>query len=178
MNTMDRPRERNVRESLVAMRRAALADPNPGDVPLTDRRHVWDTVGLTEPDRPTRVILTIDVGYHVSGFLPNSDFEKCWHLSVSHPSKLDGPSREPEAPTREEVWAWAVACFGEREARTYAHVEPPIQSSLDNLVTEHGRMPGVAHVRIWLDEFNRPLLTLGEPYHVRLADWSPPEADR
>lgn len=146
-----------------------LARPWRGDTPLMDPRHVWDTTALTEPGRPTRILFSLDYGYHASGWFANSDFEQCLHLSISHkPDNIQvGETASPIAPTDEEIRAWGVATFG--EDRHKALVEPPASPlSIDVLVER--RSPGVAHIRLWLDRDGNRVKPVGEPYHLRPWD--------
>ena len=112
---------------------------------------------LTE-DRPVRLALTFDQGTHASGWWRNSEYDRCWHLSLSWPR----PAGPPEAPADREVRAWARAFFGRDVAKTWTE---PSASPLDI----HGRLPGVVHVRLFLDQDNRPIQPTGEVY--TLVPW-------
>lgn len=168
----ERARERllaKARSHLQRMLPFVMAHPWRGDSSLVDPRHVWDTSALTEPGRPTRVLFSLDFGYHGSGWFANSDFERCLHLSISHKPETirDGEVAKPIAPSDEEVRAWGVAAFG--EDRHKALVEPPASPlSIDVLVER--RSPGVAHIRLWLDRDGNPIKPEGEVYHLRPWD--------
>lgn len=125
-------------------------------------RHYLDTTALTEPGRPVRIVLTYDVGHHACGWWRNSDYNQCWHLSVSWPAGVPVPGRPPtylEAPPDAEVRAWARALFGEHVVWTWT--EPPA-STLDPY-----RRPGVAHVRLFTDRAGAPILPEGEVYDLK-----------
>lgn len=148
--------------SLEQLRRNAMGDPNPTQGTMS--LHVWDTVGLTEPDRPTRVMLTLDVGTHASGWWRNSDYDRCLHLSISHPVVLAGHVLRLEAATLDEVRAWARAAFPDHYRMTWT--EPPA-SLFDQDVLLDRRRPGVWHVRLFLDRQNRPIQPEGEVYNLK-----------
>jgi hypothetical protein len=163
------------------MTRSAFADPWPGNEPIRDRRHVLDTTAITEPGRPTRIIFTLDIGYHTSGWFANSDYERCLHLSVSHP-RLDviRTYRVPrdvgsgvflgtdiDTPTDEEARAWGRVFF--RAEATKAWFEPAVGT------TDPYRSPGVVHLRLYLDPAGRPIIPVGEVYDLRpFADGTSP----
>jgi hypothetical protein len=128
-------------------------------------RHVLATTALTEPGRPVRLLLTYDAGYHACGWWRNSDYDRCWHLSVSCLAGLLVPGRAPtdvEAPSDDEVRAWSRALFGEHVVWTWT--EPPA-STLDPY-----RKPGVAHVRLFTDRAGTPILPVGEVYDLKPWD--------
>lgn len=162
----------------------AKANPWPGNEPIRDRRHVLDTSAITEPGRKTRVIFTLDAGYHASGWFANSDYERCFHLSLSHPrpevvriyripSDVD-PLRTPyvgsdiETPTDDEARAWGRVFF--REHATKALFEPAV-GPLDPY-----RTPGVVHLRLYIDQAGTPIVPRGEVYDLLpFADGSSPK---
>lgn len=150
-------------------REMVMQRPWRGDTPLLDPRHVWDTTALTEPDRPTRVMFSLDHDYHASGWFANSDFDRCLHLSISHkPDAIAiGETAAPIAPTDAEIRAWGIAAFG--EDRRLALVEPPA-SPLSIDVLYERRSPGVAHIRLWLDQQGNPIKPEGEVYHLKPWD--------
>lgn len=161
--------------------RVAKMNPQRGDQPMVDRRRVLDTEAILDPGRPTRVLVSIDVGYATSGWFANSDWERCWHISVSHPD-VEGWRRakrlglrppHPEAPDRAEVAAWAQAAYG--DDRRLAWYEPPASAFDIN-----GRTPGVWHVRLYLHpDTGLPFKPEGEPHHYKPHDdITPPKADR
>lgn len=162
---MTTPPVRRLRE----LRRLARQHPWHGQE-VIDRMHTWDTVALLEPDRPTRIMLTYDVGYHLCGWWRNSDYDRCYHLSISHPANPT-PGLAParlEAPSTAEVAAWARAAFPEHYRWTWT--EPPAS------ILDPYRRPGVAHVRLFTDKAGRPLLPEGEVYDLKpYADGTSPE---
>lgn len=74
------------RSVISAMVSHARAHPWPGNRPLTCPRHVLDTTAITEPGRPTRLLLSLDVGYHNSGWFANSDVNSpsCTRVFTMH----------------------------------------------------------------------------------------------
>jgi hypothetical protein len=163
--------------------RHAKAHPWPGNVPLDCPRHKIDTTSITEPGRPVRVLVSLDVGYHNSGWFANSDYESCLHLSVSYPrphlAKLY-PARpgtglhtprvgmDLETASDEEVRAWGLVFFGPEHAPK-AWFEPAAS------VFDPYRSPNVVHLRLFLDKAGRPFIPSGEPYTIRpWADGSSP----
>ncbi len=168
------------RSGVARWKRHAMAHPWPGDQPLMDRRHCVDTTAITEPGRLTRVLLSLDVGYHASGWFANSDYERCLHLSVSHPHperrKLYLPNdirgahvgMDLECPTDDEVRAWGLVLF--REHATKAWFEPAVGPG------DPYRSPNVAHLRLYLDQRDEPIIPQAEVYTLRpFADGSSPK---
>lgn len=164
---------------IARMRRRAFAHPWPGDTPILDRRHVLDTTAITEPGRPTRVMVTFDVGYHASCWFKNADYEQCLHVSVSHPrpdvveQKVDKlglmrprgalyPGMRLETPSDEEARAWGRAFFEEHAPKAWVE---PAASVLDPY-----RMPNVVHLRLYYDGQMRPFIPEGEVYDLK--PWS------
>ena len=142
---------------------AFRCDVNHGQTIVCDE-HVALVRSLTE-ERPVRLMLTFDQGAHASGWWRNSDYDRCMHLSLSWPRRIGGP----EAPTDKEVRAWAKAFFGRDVVKTWTE---PSASVFDI----HGRLPGVVHVRLFLDKDNRPIQPEGEVYTLKpWADGTSPE---
>ena len=163
--------------------RNAEREPWSGQTSIPSRQKV-QTTAITEPGRPTFVCVTFDVGYHNSGWWANADYNRCWHISISHtgdgyaaaarrlPTRLievgpdGGLRRKVEAPEDRETRAWARAFFG-ADARL-GWMEPPA-STLDPY-----RLPGVAHYRLFAHpETGVPFLPDGEVYHLRPYSGSP-----
>jgi hypothetical protein len=157
--------------------------PWSGSAPLECPRHWIDTKAITEPGRPVRLAVSVDVGYHVSGWWANSDYESCLHLSVSYP-RPDRPrlyrarpelgvpvgyrGMDLETPSDDEVRAWGLVFFGPQDAPK-AWFEPAA-SAFDPY-----RMPNIVHLRLFLDQAGRPIMPTGEPYNIRpWADGSSP----
>lgn len=172
------------RHAIKDMLAHARAHPWPGNVPLTCRRHYLDTTAITEPGRRTRVLLSLDVGYHNSGWFANSDYESALHLSVSYPRpdipkayqgrpELGQPvpymGMDLETPTDDEVRAWGLVFYGPEHAPK-AWFEPAAS------VLDPHRMPNVVHLRLFMDKGGRPFIPRGEPYSIRpWADGSSPK---
>lgn len=132
---------------LRAMKREAVRHPWTGQHAIS-RRHAWDTSAMLEPGRATRILLTLDIGYHASGWWRNSTYDRCFHLSVSHPIFVTG--RGPvgydlEAVTEAECRAWARLAFGEHVR--WAWLEPAA-ATLDVDVVAGRRAPGVARTAV------------------------------
>lgn len=160
----------------------AYAHPWRGDTALDCPAHLLDTTAITEPGRPTRILLSLDTHYHQSGWFANSDYERCLHLSLSHP-RPDVPRVYPaglgndprphlgmdlEAPTDTETYTWGRVIFQHLVTMTW--LEPPA-STLD----PH-RSPGVSHLRLYIDQQDRPIRPRGEVYHLRpFPDGTSPE---
>lgn len=143
-----------------------MGDPNPPSTRM--RSHVWDTVALTEPGRPTRVMMTLNVGTHASGWWRNSEYDRCLHLSISHPVKVPGSLRGGlEEASLAEVQAWARAAFPDHYRMTWT--EPPAKV-FDQDVLANRRRPGVWHVRLFLDRNNQPIQPEGEVYNLKPWD--------
>ena len=171
------------RAAIKATVKHARAHPWPGNVPLDCPAHRLDTSAITEPGRPTRLLLSVDVGYHNSGWFANSDYESCLHLSVSWPRPdvprvyrarpdlgvhRDRIGIDLETPTDDEVRAWGLVFYGPLHAPK-AWFEPAAS------VFDPYRMPNVVHLRLFLDKGGRPFTPKGEPYHIRpWADGSSP----
>jgi hypothetical protein len=172
------------RHVIRAMLAHARAHPWPGNRPLDCPRHFLDTTAITEPGRKTRVLLSLDVGYHNSGWFANSDYESCLHLSVSYPRpevpkayrarpELGQPDdyvgMDLETPADDEVRAWGLVFYGPEHAPK-AWFEPAAS------VFDPYRMPNVVHLRLFLDKGGRPFIPRGEPYKIRpWADGSSPK---
>jgi hypothetical protein len=166
-----------------AVLRHARSHPWPGNVPLDCPHHRIATTAITEPGRPVRLLLSADVGYHNSGWFANSDYESCFHLSVSYPrtdrqrlyrarpeigAPRDQVGIDLETATDEEVRAWGLVFFGPEDAPK-AWFEPAAS------VFDPYRIPNVVHLRLFLDKAGRPFLPSGEPYTIRpWADGSSP----
>lgn len=155
--------------------RHARAHPWRGDEPITCPHHYLDTTAITEPGRLTRLLLSLDYGYHVSGWFANSEWESNWHLSVSHPRPevrkaylarpdigiyRDGTGMALETPSDDEVRAWGLVLFGPEHAPK-AWFEPAAS------VFDPHRTPNVVHLRLFVDKEGRPFIPKGEPYTIR-----------
>lgn len=160
----------------------ARGHPWPGNEPLSCPGHLLDSRAVTEPGRWVRILVSLDYGYHASGWFANSDYERCLHLSVSHPrpdaprmvipagkgnATAPTPGMALETPSDAEVRAWGRVFF--REHAPLAWFEPAA-GTLDPY-----RLPNIVHLRLYLDAHDRPFLPTGEVYHLRpWADGSSP----
>lgn len=154
--------------------RHAHAHPWRGDRPLLCPHHLLDTTAITEPGRPLRLLFSLDFGYHQSGWFANADFERCLHISISHPrpdrARLyragagnltrDAIGIDLEAPAEAEIRAWGRVFYGEHHV--IARYEPPV-GPLDPY-----RSPGVSHLRLHLDSDGHPIMPAGEPYTLKI----------
>lgn len=153
------------------------AHPWRGDTPIENPRHFLDTTSITEPGRPIRLLYSLDYGYHSSGWFANSDYDQCWHLSISHPGEAQlvvveangavGPYRS--APTDDEARAWGLVLWGPDRA-TWAWFEPAVGPG------DPYRSPGVVHLRLYRDKLTgEAMMPRGEVYDLRpWADGSSP----
>lgn len=169
---------------IMATLRHAKAHPWPGNAPLTCPAHKLDTTAITEPGRLTRVLLSLDFGYHNSGWFANSDYETALHLSVSYPRPEvpkayrarpelgmphDYTGMDLETPADDEVRAWGLVFYGAEHAPK-AWFEPAAS------VFDPHRMPNVVHLRLFMDKAGHPIIPKGEPYSIRpWADGSSPK---
>src|SRR4051812_42254394 len=100
-------------------KRFAYAHPWQGNLPLADRHHFLDTTAILEPERPVRLALSFDVGYHGSGWFANSEWEQNLHLSLSHP-RIDKPTtvmpRKPEGPLMGQGRGYELETVSDDEA--------------------------------------------------------------
>ena len=141
----------------------------------------FDTEALTEPGRALSLVVSFDVGAHMCGWWANADYDRCFHLSVTHPGvgteRVQLPEaqgggfvrrRKLETPTDAEVWAVAVAAWGEANARL-TWTEPACAPG------DPYRLPNVVHVRLFVDERMRPFMPLGEVYTLKPTVQSPPK---
>lgn len=164
---------------IARMQRHARAHPWRGDTPLTCPDHMADTTAILERDRPVRLLYSLDHGYHRSGWFANSQFERCLHLSVSHPRHdrlrfypaVDGvPGRvgvDRETPSDDEARLWGYAFFGQHAPK--ALFEPAAS------IFDPYRTSGVVHLRLWLDQAGAPITPQGEVYDLRpFADGTSP----
>jgi hypothetical protein len=180
------PRLLAARQVLGRMRKVAVRHPWTGDQKV-HRRHSWLTRALTDPTLSTFVLFTFDVGHHASGWFRNSDYDRCFHLSVSHPDLSGPPGTRLCDVTVEEIRAWAIAAFG--EDRRLSWFEPRYAAS--KYIRERARglihfddqeepirdlrwlPPGsdssgseICHVRLFVDRHGQPIQPRGEVYNL------------
>ena len=115
-----------------------------------------------------KIIFTRDVNRHLSGWLRNPDFERCWHLSLSHiPPNLIIPGRVIDMnpldycipPDKGITKMWCEAFFGPH--LHFVLVEGP-KSAI-------GKERDVWHFRICADEHWEPIKPRGEVYS---SEWT------
>lgn len=169
-------------ESVLTIRRLrehAIQHPWRGDTTLTCPRHMLATTAITEPGRPVRLLYSLDYGYHASGWFANSDYERCLHLSLSHPRPDRASLYAPrdvgyaipgigvETPSDDEVRAWGRVMWHEHAVKAW--FEPAAG------VFDPHRLPGVVHLRLYLDQRGEPMIPTGEVYTLRpFADGTSP----
>lgn len=134
------------------------------------RQHPWDgrsipsrviVDAITEPGRPTSLTLTYDTGYHGSGWWRNSEYDRCYHLSVCHPT-----SDAIEACSSNEVRAWARAAFPRHYQWTWTESPLALGDVIQSAQNGVRRLPSVAHVRLFTDQSGRPIQPHGEVYDL------------
>lgn len=64
-----------------------------------------------------------------------------------------------ETPSDTEVWAWALAFFGDDAPKAWVE---PAASVLDSY-----RMPNIVHVRLYYNQEMRPFIPEGEVYTLK-----------
>lgn len=97
------------------------------------------------------IIFTRDIGHHSSGWWKNPDYERCWHLSLSLSSFLDGERLAHDRKTFDPI---VRAFFGD-DARL-AWIEGPYSPD--------GKRADVWHYRVFCDPAWQALLPRGEVY--------------
>lgn len=154
----------------------AYRHPWPGNAPLECRAHYLSSPAILDPEKPVRIIFSLDVGYHASGWFPNSTMDRCLHLSLSHP-RNDRPVLRPdgqvgiasETPSDDEARAWRNVFFPN-------HYRLALFEPSATVFDIHGRTPGVVHWRVWVNQQGRPVKPEGEAYTViPYADGSSPQ---
>lgn len=154
----DAPHTRPSRQVLRAWKRNARSHPWNGQH-HPDHRQSLLTSALLEPGRWTRLLLTFDVGYHASGWWKNEQYDRCWHLSASHPTEV-----ALETPDEREVFEWAQLLWGEHASKAWIE---GAASTLDPY-----RLPNIVHARLFVDDHDEPIIPHGEVYEP-LRPWSP-----
>lgn len=153
------------------MRAFCRRHPWPGTARTMPRcRAMRQTAAVTDAEMRTNLLLTLDVGYHASGWWRNAEYDTCWHLSLSWPTPGvdDRPSYEPMP--RPEASFWARLFFGDyakwvwHEPGGVAHDRRAHQEAL--------AYKNIEHLRLFLDRRTlRPILPTGEVYD--LTRWDP-----
>lgn len=136
---------------------------------VTDvRRHLvagrpqrrWVAPSVTgEPGLVVSVIASHDQGTHASGWWRNSDYDRCWHLSMCAQHHADGLVDLPAADLR----AWAEGVYGRHLA--IAWTEPP--ASKIDVHRNAPASPYTTHVRVFLDREGNPIQPEGEVYTLK-----------
>lgn len=142
------------------LRRIARTHPWDGHTPLPTR-HMVVVHSPCDPDTATSIAVSFDVGPHASGWWRNSDYDACWHLSLaSHDiTRLGSRPSGPEAISREEARLWAKAAFGRHTDKLWW--EPPAS------ILDPHRLPGVTHLRLFVDRQHHPIVPEGEVYMLK-----------
>lgn len=110
------------------------------------------------------ILFTFDYGAHSSGWWRNSDYERCWHLSLAGMNAtLDAYEDLPDEDRR----AWPRAFFGGQSRMAWweppAHEGDPYRSAAASRSTHH--------VRLFVDRTTgQPIIPTGEVY--TLKPWS------
>lgn len=139
--------------------RLARANPWTGRE-LPGPRHQLMVSAIREPGRWTRLLLTFDVGYHACGWWKNEQYDRCWHLSISHPTEL-----AVETPDEREVFAWCRLLWKDDAPKCWIE---GAASTLDPY-----RLPNIVHARLFvLGPDDTPIIPEGEVYEP-LRPWSP-----
>jgi hypothetical protein len=163
--------DRRYRGEVLRLQRAAYARPWDGRSRLGSE-HRARVQCITEPALAVSVLLTFDHGPHaVAGWWRNSQYDRCWHLS------LVGFVRGARTPTpvelpREEVAAWGLAFYGEDAAKAWN--EPPAGEGDAYRGAEVSRYTW--HTRLFVDQQMQPIVPEGEVYTlIPFDDGSSPE---
>jgi len=118
-------------------------------------------------------LLTFDVGAHSSGWWRNSDYERCWHLSLVGIAQLGvhGGHEYVDVPL-DDITAWASIEYG--RARSLAWTEPPAGDF--DVYRNAPASRHTTHIRLFVDQQNQPIKPTGEVYTLKpYADGSSPE---
>lgn len=146
-----------------AKRRAWQAGPFHGDRPLP-YTCCFETPARTDREAVVRVIFTLDCGMHMGGWWKNSEYDRCWHLSLTMRT-ASSPLAIPETPTHAEQDVWVHAFFDPHAA--WVWFEPATNT------TPAGKAP--VHYRLFLNQDLDPILPRGEVYTlVPYVDGSSP----
>lgn len=132
-------------------------------------RAVRQVPAATDPELRTNLLLTLDKGYHASGWWRNAEYDTCWHLSLSWPTP-DGRAMSYLDMPRAEVDFWARLFFGEF-ARWVWHEPGGADVPGRSMAHRQAHKP-INHLRLFLDRHtHRPILPTGEVYE--LTRWDP-----
>lgn len=108
----------------------------------------------------TNLIFTRDSNHHLSGWLRNPDYERCWHLSLSPiPTRLITPGYTLEL-NKEIIRMWCEAFFGEHLPLIW----------MEGPKSEIGKKFRVYHWRLFADEHWNPILPRKEVYSSEFTE--------
>lgn len=99
----------------------------------------------------TGLLFTRDQGMHSSGWWKNSDYERCYHLSLSFVDPITHDVRPKDTKTTQQ---WLDAFFGDDQRHLWA--EPPY--------SDGGKARDVWHYRLFCDLAWKPLTPRKEVY--------------
>ena len=108
-------------------------------------------------DAGATVIFTRDYGHHACGWWKNSDYERCWHLSLAF---FDPETMESAPKDLKETLDWIEVFFGAEASKLWA--EPPY--------SPHGRARDVWHYRLFCDPHWQPIVPRGEVYSTKFTE--------
>lgn len=115
-------------------------------IPTVDRRVIGRGTAV-DPVTGVAVIFTRDVGHHTSGWLKNSDYERCLHLSLS-------PRGDGGLTTAVRL-LWLHAFFTPDQLRVALYEGPK---------SDGGKRFGVEHWRVFCDASWAAIKPRGEVY--------------
>jgi hypothetical protein len=125
-----------------------------------------------DPDVGVSTILTFDVGPHTSGWLKNSDYEMCWHLSICGAEFKDGRFVKNVDLPDSEIRRMAREFF---ESKVHMLWNEPPASPLD-LYRTAPQSRYTTHLRLFVDREGHPIIPEGEVYKLKpFDDGSSPE---
>lgn len=129
----------------------------------------WTAPSVTnDPELMISVIASHDQGTHASGWWRNSDYDRCWHLSLVAIAGLAKYADLPEADLR----AWGRAVFGQHIKISWT--EPP--ASVLDIYRDAPASAYTTHIRVFLDREGNPIQPEGEVY--TLKPWSEGSPDK
>lgn len=144
------------------MRRIALARPWTGTGRI-DPVHRYVFPSLNDPAIVVSTLLTFDVGRHVSGWLLDSDHDKCWHLSLCG-HEVDGNVLvKPVTLTDDEILYWAVEFFEDKVNLLW--IERP--ASENDMYRTAPASPYTTHLRLFVDEDGHPIVPEGKVFRLK-----------
>jgi hypothetical protein len=126
----------------------------------------WSDLPLTDPSVTISVLASHDQGTHASGWWRNSDYDRCWHLSLCALHPAHGYVDLPDS----DLKSWARGVFGQHVAISWT--EPPA-SKLD-IYRDAPASAYTTHVRVFLDQGGNPIQPEGEVYTLKPWDEGSP----